>query len=260
MYEFADRVLRKLNRRNLRLFDKLRLMPFDELNILRSVSEVYDESYERVRRDYLTIALEAYIDAAVAASTVLNERKERGDRKEDSRDVFRSTAKARAKREIDEDWILDMLEEYDSVTMYRFIPEKERKKMRLAEALVAAKGRDQAAFTIKPQTGSAKGKTEKVENPATSAPREVDKAFRLWTGQIAQYAISVTDRATLQGFRDNGVKYVMWHTQEDEKVCPYCLALDRKVFRIEKAPKKQHYRCRCYYTPVSKPEMLFKID
>lgn len=254
MYELADRLLRKINRRNLRLFDKLRLMPFDELNILRTVSDVYEESYERVKRDYLTIALEAYTDAMVEATAVLSERNE------DGRDVFRSTARARAKREIDEDWVLDMLEEYDEITLYRFIPEKDRKKMRLAEALVAAKGRDQAAFTIKPQTGGAKGKSERVENPATSAPREVDKALRLWTGQIAQYAISVTDRATLQGYRDKGVKYVMWHTQEDEKVCPYCMALDRKVFRIENAPKKQHYRCRCYYTPVSKPTALFKID
>lgn len=242
MYEFADKIIRRANRLNIRLFGKLRaLMDFDELNVMQSVSYVYDETLKHAKRDYLLIAVQAFIDAMVLAGT-----------REDS-------AKKRADREIDEDWVLDYLEEYDPVTLYRFIPETERKKMRTAEAIIAAKRREET--TREPRRiGGRQPKPVRAKAKPVSVKTEADKSLRLWTQQYAQYAIGVTDRATLEGYKAAGVKYVMWNTQEDEKVCPYCLPLDKKVFRIDNAPKKQHYGCRCYYTPVKNPTVLHEIQ
>lgn len=213
MYEYADRLLRVMKRRNLRLFDKLRILKFDELNIMQSVSAVYDSAVQDAKKKFLEIAVSAYIDALMLAS------------------VREDNAKRRAEKDIDDDWVLDMLEEYNPITLYRFIPEAERKKMRTAEAMLASR----------------------------NAPKENDKALRLWNGQIEQYAIDITDRATMQGYKAGGIQYVKWITQEDEKVCPYCRSLHGKVFRIDRAPKKAHYRCRCYYVPAKNPTILFSV-
>ena len=248
MYEFADRLIRRANRLNIRLFDKLRVLKFDELNIMQSVSEVYDTLLERAERDYLLISVQAFINAMVLA----------GER-EDS-------AKKRANKTIDEDWVMDYLEEYDFVTLYRFIPETERKKMRTAEALIASLRRNVLIGNPNPNTatGASQGRRgrETAVNRATrprGAKGEVDKSLRLWTQQYAQGALNVTDKATLEGYKAAGVKYVMWNTQEDEKVCPYCMPLDKKVFRIDDAPGKQHYGCRCYYTPAKNPRVVYEV-
>ena len=241
MYEFADKVIRRANRLNIRLFGRLRaLMDFDELNVIQSVSYVYDEALKRAKRDYLLIAVQAFIDAMVLAGT-----------REDS-------AKKRADREIDEDWVLDYLEEYDPVTLYRFIPETERKKMRTVEAIIAAKVRGNTTKTPK-RAENRQSKPVRAKTKPVFVKTEVDKSLRLWTQQYAQYAVGATDKATLEGYKASGVKYVMWNTQEDEKVCPYCMPLDKKVFRIENAPRKQHYGCRCFYTPVKNPTVLYEI-
>lgn len=242
MYEFADKVIRRANRLNIRLFGRLRaLMDFDELNVMQSVSYVYDETLKRAKRDYLLIAVQAFIDAMVLAGT-----------REDS-------AKKRADREIDEDWVLDYLEEYDPVTLYRFIPETERKKMRTAEAIIAAKIRENTTKAQK-RAENRQSKPVRAKTKPVSVKTETDKSLRLWTQQYSQYAIGVTDKATLEGYKAAGVKYVVWNTQEDEKVCPYCMPLDKKVFRIENAPRKQHYGCRCFYTPVKNPTVLYEIQ
>ena len=66
----------------------------------------------------------------------------------------------------------------------------------------------------------------------------------------ATYADLVADEATLQAFKDAGVKRVRWRTEEDEKVCKYCRPLDGKVFDIDKVPPKQHWGCRCWFEPA----------
>ena len=167
-YDFADKAIRDMNRRNLRAFDGLKLLKFDELNVLRSVKRVYEDSIRLAKKRYLQIALDAYHNA-------------------------------KGKKKIDRDWVLDMLEEYDPVTMYLFTPEAERKRDRTAEAILSTPNKDEA---------------------------------------------------TLQAFRDNGVKKVRWVTAEDEKVCDVCQKRDGKIYPIDKLPPKPHYRCRCTYEPV----------
>lgn len=203
IYEAADKAIKSMNRRNQKLFSKLRLAKFDELHVIRAVGEAYDDSMRYAEQQYQQVAQEAYIAAQLKAG------------------ISRGQAVKNA-RKIDRDWILDMLEEYDLVTLYRFDTETERKKQRLVEALVAAHNKN----------------------------AEIEKALRYWTLQLAQYADNAVDRATILAFKDAGVKYLRWNTERDDRVCEVCEELDGKVFPIEKYPPKQHFRCRCWPSPV----------
>jgi len=199
-YEAADRAIRDMNKRNLRAFDRLKTLKFDELNILQSVTKVYDDSTNLAKLRYLQIATDAYIEALILAG------------------IDRKKAEEMAEDSITEDWVLDMLEEYDPVTLYQFLPEAERKKQRLVEALIASHNKNE----------------------------EVDKALRYWTLQVAQYAINSVDEATIEGFKEAGVKKVRWIAQDDKKTCRICEERDGKIYRIDKVPSKPHFNCRCY--------------
>ena len=203
-YEYADRAIRDMNRRNLRAFDKLKQLKFDELNIMQSVSKTYSDSISLAKKRYLQIATDAYIEALVLAG------------------IDRAKVEDMAEDSITEDWVLDMLEEYDPVTLYQFLPEAERKKQRLIEALIAAHNKAQ----------------------------EVEKALRLWTRQIAHYGDQCVVDGTIDGYKDAGVKKLKWVTAEDEKVCRVCRKLDGKIFDIDKVPPRLHYHCRCSLLPV----------
>lgn len=204
IYAAADKAIQQMNRRIIKQFDRLRLMQNDELNIIRTVSDVYDKTASDARTQYFEIAFEAYIIAMVEAHA-------------DNRE-----ATVKAGQDITMDWIDEMLEETDFVTLYRFNNEKERKKQRLIEALAVTEQRND----------------------------EIDKAIRYWSLQIGQYAINVTDRARLEAFTRAGIERLKWNTEKDERVCHVCQPLDGMVFDIEEAPPKQHLNCRCYYTPV----------
>ena len=213
IYDYADKVLKDLNKRNLRWFGKLKtIMQFDELNVFQTVGEVYEQSAKLAKKRYASIYISAYL---AAYREVNSARAEKGEA-DKSETVTEPTETAV------NDWLLDMLEDYDSVTHYRFNAETERKKMRLAEALLAT----------------------------NISSKEVDKALRYWTLQETQYAIRSVDDGRLQAFKDAGVKRVRWVTQNDYRVCSACDALNGKVFDIDKAPGSQHYNDRCYLVPV----------
>ena len=107
-------------------------------------------------------------------------------------------------------------------------PETERKAYRRAEALEVTADRN----------------------------REIDKAMKEWSRQIAQYAINVTDYASLQALKDYGVKEVEWVTRKDERVCRECRSLDGEIFQIDDVPAKPHYGCRCALVPVGKRDFI----
>jgi len=204
VYSVADKAIKVMNRKNLRAFNGLKLAKWDEANIVREVSTVYDSSARDAQRRYLEVAIDAYVTAMLSAGQ--NGKK----------------ARRKAMDDITDDWVLAMLEEADSVTLYAFLPEKDRKKARLIETLSAAQNRNE----------------------------EIDKALRFWTIQVGQYAINSVDRARLEAFYDAGVKRVMWVTERDEKVCEECRERDGKVYEIEDVPNKPHLNCRCTLLPV----------
>ena len=209
-YELADAAIKDLNKRNLRLFDSLRtVMKFDELNVMKTVSSVYDESLKLAKKRFKQVALEAYIEAMVLAG------------------IERKKAEKKAEDSITDDWILDMLEDYNALTLYRFDHEVDRKKQRTAEAIIAA--------------------NEKVA--------EIDKALRLWTLQVAQYVDFSVIYATIDGYKDAGVKYVQWISERDERVCHICFELDGQIFPIDEIPQiPAHLRCRCVLQPAKNPK------
>lgn len=200
IYDYADKVIRDMNKRNLRLFGKLKLLRLDELNIMQTVNRTYDSSAEMAKQRFRWIYEEAYEAAYLLAA---------GKEKEADEDLVN-------------DWLLDMLEDYDAVTHYRFNEEAERKKARTAEALIA--------------TGV--------------ASREVDKALRFWTLQVSQYADRSVYDGRYQAFVDAGVKRVVWQTEEDARVCAECAELDGEIFNIGEVPDKPHFRCRCWLIPA----------
>lgn len=203
-FEYADRAIRDMNKRNLRLFDRIKTLKFDDLNGLSLVGKTYEESIRIAMKRYKRIAEESFIDAMLILG------------------YERKAAEKAAEETITEDWLLDMLEEYDPVTLYLFFSEAERKKQRLVEALVAANNKAQ----------------------------EVDKALRLWTLQVAYYADKSVVEGTIDGYKESGVEMVRWIAVDDEKTCSECKKLDGKVFPIDEVPPRAHFHCRCVLEPI----------
>lgn len=204
-YELADKAIRDMNRRNLMAFDRLKTLKFDELNVMRMVSKVYDDSVRLAKRRYLEIAEDAFIEAMLLAGMAEEE------------------AEGKLEDSITEDWVLDMLEDYNELTLYRFDTEVERKKQRTAEAILASL--DKSA--------------------------EVDKSMRLWTRQVAQYADNAVVYASIDGYKGAGVKKVKWISEHDAKVCNTCHERDGKIYQIDKLPLyPAHYFCRCIIAPA----------
>lgn len=126
------------------------------------------------------------------------------------------------KKKLSKAWLLLLLQDYDEVTKYVYANEVDRKRSRFAESLLSTKRKQQEFMT----------------------------AFNLWWKQTTQYGIKVVDEATLQGYRDAGVKHVRWKTQQDGKVCEICKSRSNKIYPIDKIPAKPHYGCRCWFEEV----------
>ena len=204
IYEGADKAIREMNRMNLKAFNRLKLAKWDEISVIRAVGKTYDDSVQLARKKYYEIAIEAFIVAMYQAMVAPPE------------------ATEIAEKTITGDWVLEMLEEVDPVTLYIFLTEADRKKQRLIETLAATQHRND----------------------------EIDKALKYWTMQVGQYAITAVDRARLDAFKAAGVKQVMWNTNLDGLECDKCRELNGKVFPIDDVPPKQHWGDRCWLTPV----------
>ena len=203
-FKKADAAIRDMNKRNLRAFDRLKLLKFDEMNVLQAVTKVYDDAVRIAKLRYQQIAYDAYLSALIEGG------------------VSRRKAKKEADEELWDLFVLDLLEEENETTLYSFDNEIERKKQRLIEALAIA------------------------HNKAI----EIDKALRMLTGQLAQYADEMTVEATIVGYESAGVKRVQWVAMEDNRVCKACRDLDGMIFDIDNVPDRVHWRCRCLILPV----------
>lgn len=125
LYAMADMAIKAMNRENLKAFGRLKLAKWDEINIVRMVGAVYDESARLAQKRYLEVAKDAYIRAMLEA------------------DMSRKEAERAAFEDITMLWLLGMLEGVDPVMMYSFAAETERKKQRLIEALSVAENKNQ---------------------------------------------------------------------------------------------------------------------
>lgn len=119
-------------------------------------------------------------------------------------------------------WLFEILSAYDPVTKYVYVNEAERKRARLFESLVASMNK----------------------------PQEIDTALRLFSAMARQYALTVTDKALLQAYKDNGVKKVKWVTTPDDRRCTECAKRDGKIYALDAVPPKPHLGCRCILLPL----------
>ena len=196
MYEYADKVIRYLNRRYVRIFNKLKrktrsLAKLDEITVLGYVTEAYTELNEITTPMLIKVAQKAY------------------------KDVNRDGT-------LTEMWVMGYLNIFNPTSTYIYTKDAERKKYRSYEAIMS--------------------KNAKVE--------AFELAKRYWAKMVAEYAIEITDAATLQAYKDTGVKKVVWVTEEDDRVCHTCRGREGKIYDIGKIPSKPHLGCRCYYLPV----------
>lgn len=200
-YDEADKAIKAINRDNLKTFSRLKLAKWDELSVIREVTAAYNTVLRRVKKWFLDVALLAYMAAMEEAGRKGTERQ--------------------ARRAINDDWILAMLEETDPVLLYKFIPELERKKQRLIEALPVALDRN----------------------------KEIDGALRAVSKQIGWSIINVVDAATVEAYEDAKVDYVQWVSEHDARVCDVCEDMDGNVYVVSKVPPKPHPACRCRIRP-----------
>ena len=119
-------------------------------------------------------------------------------------------------------WLFEILQAFDPVTKYVYVNEVERKRARLFESLVASGNKS----------------------------AEIDTALRLFSAMARQYALTVTDKAVLQAYRDNGEARLQWVTTPDDRRCKICAARDGKIYDIEDIPPKPHIGCRCILVPL----------
>ncbi len=194
MYDYADKILTLLFKQFIELFDNLKVNFFlDELNVFEKVNSLYEEIDELSQMWLTNIAAKAYKDAGGKDASV-----------------------------IDRQWLTEkVLGEYDKVTKYVYTNEVDRKRSRLAEALMTGENLN----------------------------GEADKALKLWSAMISQYAITAVDTATLAAYGSLGVREVVWKSISDGRRCKVCMERDGRVYLINEAPPKPHIGCRCYFVP-----------
>lgn len=212
-YKLADIVIKRLNSLAIKRFKKLQ-KDVSQIGIDElNVIKATKETYNLLESDNIS----AFTELAKAVYYGIIKRKA-----SDYEDKFW------------EFWLLqNILNKSNPVTQYTYSNEVKRKQERTAEALSA----------LVAAAGKPKGTTKR---------KEINKALRYWSLGTTQYCDIVTDQVALKAYKDMGVEYVMWITQDDEKVCDTCRPLDGKIYPIDKVPPKQHYRCRCTYRIYNK--------
>ena len=209
-YELTDIIIALLLNELRREINRLDVMGFDMLNapnITKYTKELVSRLLKSNKREYLKIAKEATDEA-----------------KED----IEALGVAATPLVINGKYVDDVLGEYNPVTNYLYYPEAERKRSRLAEALITAV----------------------IVNSRADYHKQLRKFADLWHTQTKQYGEKMVDKTRIDTFKKNGIKRVKWVTKEDEKVCKECNERDGKIYPIDKIPDKPHYNCRCWVVPL----------
>lgn len=220
VYESCDRAIKVLNRKALKEFNSLKLADFDSLNVIRTVRKMYRKLAKQAEQEYRKVAYDAYMYGMGLCE--FDERK----------------AERMAEKAVANEWVREILEQTDFVTLYRFDSETARKADRLIEAIAVVEGTDERGAALR--------------SMRFNRNDQIDGALRAWSKQVGQYAINVTDYAVLKAFADAGIEDAEWVTEADQKVCAYCHSMSGKRYRLDEFPSKPHVNCRCTAKPVLK--------
>lgn len=193
MYELTDIVVENIRKELIRDFSKLKsLLSYDELNVMSATKDVYSKIDLYVRQMFLQLMQAVY------------------------KKVTKRTCPYNYA------WLENFLLEYDEVSKYVYANEFERKRDRLAEALIASSKKNE----------------------------EIDAALRYLSFMLTAYAVRVTDQVVLMAYRDMGIDAVRWKAEKDNKTCTICKHRNGHIYDIEQVPPKPHLNCRCEYEEV----------
>lgn len=193
MYELTDIVIENIRKELIRDFSKLKsLLSYDELNVMSATKDVYSKIDLYVRQMFLQLMQAVY------------------------KKVTKRTCPYNYA------WLESFLLEYDEVSKYVYANEFERKRDRLAEALIASPKKNE----------------------------EIDAALRYLSFMLTAYAVRVTDQVVLTAYRDMGIDAVRWKAEKDNKTCTICKHRNGHIYDIEQIPPKPHLNCRCEYEEV----------
>ena len=209
-YDLTDLLIAILTTELRKEVNRLDVMGFDELSAPR-ITKITKEMVSRLlksnKREYQKIAKEATEEA--------------------SNDINAIGIKA-TPIPISEKYVDETLGEYNPVTGYLYYPEADRKRSRLAEALITAV----------------------ILGLRADYHKELKKFADLWHTQTLQYAETMVDKTRIKTFKKNGIKRVVWVSEHDNRVCEECKERDGKIYPINAIPTKPHYNCRCWIEPL----------
>ena len=213
MYRLADKLLEQLKKLIRREFNRLGIIGFDELNASR-VSLETSELFNRLMRENERM----YLQVAKKAYA----------------DAVKAAIAAGyidpGENRINQTWVITLLAAYNFASGYLYESEAERKRLRLSEQMMTA--REYLNRTLYNDS--------------------VRRSANLWWTQASHYMLEAVDKATLDGYKDSGVKKVQWHTNIDGRECSVCRERNGKIYSITDVPPKAHRNCRCYTVPVPK--------
>lgn len=193
MYELTDIVIENIRKELIHDFSRLKsLLSYDELNVMSATKAVYSKIDLYVRQMFLQLMQAVY------------------------KKVTKRTCPYNYA------WLESFLLEYDEVSKYVYANEFERKRDRLAEALIASPKKNE----------------------------EIDAALRYLSFMLTAYAVRVTDQVVLMAYRDIGIDAVRWKAEKDNKTCTICKHRNGHIYDIEQVPPKPHLNCRCEYEEV----------
>lgn len=215
MYKYLDTLLAKAKKKLRTEFNHLGMLGFDELNVTNT-KKVTKAMFDRL----LSENEKVYQKAADKAYSKA---------KKTAREVGYTEEK---KDELSGEWLLGVLLAYNLVTGYVYDREAERKRLRLNEQILTAREFDD----------------RQMYN------NSLQRTANLWWTQTSQYGIAVVDKATIQAYKDMGVKRVRWKAKIDGRECKVCRERHDKIYKISEVPEKTHYGCRCYLEPIKTEE------
>lgn len=215
MYEYLDSLLAKLKKKLRTEFNRLGMIGFDELNVVNT-RKITKEMFDRLLAENEKTYKKAADNAYSSAK---------------KRAVNAGYAEEKTSGLSDE-WLVGTLLAYNLVTGYVYSKEADRKRMRLNEQILTAR--------------------EYYDRQLYNSC--LQRVANLWWTQTLHYAVTVVDEATLQAYKDLGVKKVRWNANLDRRTCKVCRNRHNKIYEISAVPAKTHYNCRCYLEPIHTEE------
>ena len=213
MYKLADKLLEQLKKLIRREFNRLGIFGFDELNAPRVTQETI-ALFDRMLGENKKRFLEAAKKAYLDAIAL----------------AVAAGYRNPGEGKINETWLIGFLGAYNFVSGYLSESEAERKRLRLAEQM----------------------RTAREYLSRTQYNDSLRRSANLWWSQTSHYMLDAVDQATLEGYKDSGVKQVKWNTNIDGRECSVCRERHGQIYPIGNVPPKAHRNCRCYLTPVPK--------